>query len=72
MLSTSDNNRAFSLLEGYRPRYSGESIFLPFTSVQEVAAINRMLMHNSVDVYLLQHCRQDLEQIFIDLTTSPS
>jgi ABC-2 type transport system ATP-binding protein len=72
MLSTSDNSRAFSLLERYRPRYSGESIFLPFTSVQEVAAINRMLMHNSVDVYLLQHCRQDLEQIFIDLTTSPS
>jgi lantibiotic transport system ATP-binding protein len=68
-IHTSDNETALQLLHPYRVQRSGELLSLPLDDVGQVAAINRMLIHNDLDVYLLQPKKADLEQIFMNLTT---
>ncbi len=72
VIKTSDNEAACSLLEQYHPEKTGETIALSFAGMQEVAAINRMLLQHNIDVYLLQPKENDLEKLFISLTTDPS
>ena len=71
-INTSDNNRASSLLQQYLPENSGDCLVLPFQDVQQVAAINRILTGHQLDVYLLHPKANDLEQLFIDLTSVKS
>jgi hypothetical protein len=40
--------------------------------MKEVAVINRTLTQNDLDVYLLNPKENDLEKLFINLTTDPS
>jgi lantibiotic transport system ATP-binding protein len=68
-INTSDNELAYTLLGAYHPEKNGETLAVSFNGVEEVAAINRMLMQNNIDVYLLQPAETDLEQLFINLTT---
>jgi hypothetical protein len=42
---------------------------VPYTGIQQVAAINRMLVDNDLDVYNLHPRKQTLETIFMNLTT---
>ena len=71
-INTSNNETAITLLGKYNPERVGETISLSFADMNEVAAINRMLTPNDLDVYLLNPQRNDLEQLFINLTTDPS
>ena len=71
-LRTSDNNAAINLLHQYHPENHGGLITVPFEDFGQVAAINRLLMQHNLDVYLLNPKENDLEQLFIDLTSAQS
>jgi lantibiotic transport system ATP-binding protein len=68
-IRTSGNDTAYHLLEAYQPERTGDAITVSFADVKEVANINRMLVQNGLDVYLLHPKEKTLEQLFIDLTT---
>ena len=72
LINTSDNERVMTLLEAYNPRRDEDVIFLSLVDQQQVAAIQRTLTQHDVDIYLLQPQTNDLEQLFIDLTSTPS
>ena len=70
LIKTSDNERALRLLEAYAPKREEEVISLSLADLQQVASIQRMLSKNDLDIYLLQPQTNDLEQLFIDLTSA--
>lgn len=72
IIKTSDNEAAYTLLREYQPERIGETLALSFTDMNEVAAINRKLTKNDLDVYLLNPKENDLEKLFINLTTEPA
>lgn len=71
-INTSNNDTAFELLKEYSPERSEDRLALPFKNVEEVASINRMLTKHDLDVYLLHPKENDLEQLFINLTSNQS
>lgn len=71
-IATSDNDRAYKLLQDQRPEMDNGSIAVAFHDVAQVASINRTLTQHGLDVYLLHPKKTDLEQLFIDLTSSQS
>ena len=71
-IKTSDNEGAFTLLQDHHPERAGDRISVAFTDISQVAAINRTLTNNNIDVYLLHPKENDLEQLFIDLTSAQS
>jgi len=71
-INTSDNNIAYSLLDAYQPEYDGEKLTVSFSGIEQAATINRTLVQHGLDVYLLQPVETDLEQLFINLTTTVS
>jgi len=71
-IKTSDNEAALTLLQVHHPERSGDRISVAFTDISQVAAINRTLTNNNMDVYLLHPKENDLEQLFIDLTSAQS
>lgn len=68
-IQTSDNEKALHLLQHYGPTFSNSHITLPYQSDGDTAAVNRLLVQQGVDVYLLQPQQNDLEQLFMDITT---
>lgn len=72
LVKTSDNHAACALLQEYSPEWDDETLAIPFQSIEQVAAINRQLTKHELDVYLLHPKENDLEKLFIDLTSSPS
>jgi ABC-type multidrug transport system ATPase subunit len=70
LVSTSDNETAIRLLQDHQPERVGESLSVSFRDQAQVASINRTLMQNNLDVYLLHPKENDLEQLFIDLTSA--
>jgi ABC-2 type transport system ATP-binding protein len=71
-IKTSDNEATFRLLQEHEPELNGESVSIAFSGIKQVAAINKTLTNHNLDVYLLHPKESDLEQLFIDLTTSKS
>ena len=71
-IKTSDNERAYRVLEEYHPEREKEKLSVVFDDIHQVAAINKKLTQNNLDVFLLHPKENDLEQLFIDLTTSQS
>jgi len=72
LIRTSDNEVAMQLLHNHYPECAGDMVSLPFEDMHQVASINRTLTAQNLDVYLLQPKENDLEQLFIDLTTAQS
>ena len=72
LIKTSDNTIAHELLKEYNPIIEDGTITIPFEDQVQVSTIQRMLILNDLDVYLLQPKESDLEQLFIDLTSSSS
>ena len=72
LIDTSDNERALFLLKAYAPTWEESVISLPLANQQQVAAIQQILTRNNLAIYLLQPRSNDLEQLFIDLTTAQS
>jgi ABC-type multidrug transport system ATPase subunit len=70
MIQTSDNDAAFKILQEYQPRNEGDKISVCYKDQKQVALIQRRLSQNELDIYLLQPMGNDLEQLFIDLTTA--
>lgn len=68
-IDTSNNEAAATVLKSYNATFSKAHITLPFKSNDETAAVNRLLLQNGIDVYLLQPQQNDLEQLFMDITT---
>jgi lantibiotic transport system ATP-binding protein len=69
-LSTSDNEAAYHLLQHYAPERTYLTLLVPYRSHQDVAEINRLLTTHHLDVYMLQPKENNLEQLFIELTTT--
>jgi ABC-2 type transport system ATP-binding protein len=69
LIKTSDNERAYRILQEHKPERTGEKLAIPFRDLNQVASINRTLTTHDLDVYLLHPKENDLEQLFIDLTT---
>lgn len=69
-LDTSDNAAALQLLAAYGAKAVNGCLVLPVTERPVTAAINRKLVEQNIDVYLLQPQQNDLEQIFIDITSN--
>ena len=71
LIDTSDNDTAMQLLQEYDPERDGQGFSVSLHDQKHIAAIQRKLIQNNLDVYLLQPKGNDLEQLFIDLTTAP-
>jgi len=71
-IKTSDNETAYQLLQDHQPEIVGEAVSIAFSGIRQVAAVNRTLINHNLDVYLLHPKENDLEQLFIDLTTAQS
>lgn len=69
LIHTSDDHAAIKILKDYNPQLSEETVTLPFTDMRQVAQIGRTIMNNGLDLYLLQPKKQELEELFIDLTS---
>lgn len=69
-IDTSDNAAAVKLLSGYDAEMVNGYLSIPFKERAVTAAINRRLVEHSIDVYLIQPQQNDLEQLFIDITSN--
>src|SRR5688572_1933913 len=72
LINTSDNERASVLLEDYNPKWEEGAISLSIADQHQVVAIQQTLSRNDLAIYLLQPKTSDLEQLFIDLTSTQS
>lgn len=72
LINTSDNQIACNVLQDQSPEQEEETLSVAFQNVRQVADINRRLTRQGLDVYLLHPKKMDLEQLFIDLTSSQS
>lgn len=68
-LRTSDNETAMSLLNDHAPVPLKDGFRVAFSSTQDIADINKKLVHHNIDVFQLQPNENDLEQLFIDITS---
>ncbi|MFL5772427.1 MAG: ATP-binding cassette domain-containing protein [Flavisolibacter sp.] len=68
-IKTSDNHLACQILKSFNPYMENGKLSVVFSDINQVAAINRKLTEQDLDVYLLHPKENDLEQLFIDLTT---
>lgn len=72
LINTSDNAQACELLRGFQPESVEGKVSIAFHDIHQAASINRTLTQHGLDVYLLCPQQNDLEQLFIDLTSSQS
>jgi ABC-2 type transport system ATP-binding protein len=71
-LQTSDNGAARQLLKAYHTETVADGLTVAISGPEEIASLNRLLVHHGIDVYRLQPQTSNLEQLFINLTNSPS
>jgi ABC-type multidrug transport system ATPase subunit len=69
-IDTRDNEAALKLLAEQGAETRNGYVVLPFKEKAATAAINRKLVEQNIDVYLLQPQQNDLEQLFIDITSN--
>ena len=70
-IDTSNNDAAYQLLvQNFAAEKGAGLIKVPVNTKEEAAAINRTLVQNGIDVHLLQPQQNDLEQLFIDITSN--
>ena len=71
-VNTSNNETAIKVLQEHHPERSGDTIVVPFRDLNQVACIARRLTQNNLDIYLLHPRENNLEQLFIELTSAQS
>jgi ABC-2 type transport system ATP-binding protein len=70
-VATNNNDAALQLLQSqFKVERQNGHLVMPFTSKQESARINRVLMENGLEVHHLHAQQTNLEQLFIDLTSN--
>lgn len=72
LIHTSDNEAAIKFLEEYNPEIEEDKIAVSYQDQKQVASIQRTLYQKNLEIYLLHPKMNDLEQLFIDLTTAKS
>jgi ABC-2 type transport system ATP-binding protein len=65
---TSDNDKAFEVLQDYNPERTWRELLVPYHSPEDIARVNQCLNANDIGVHLLQPKENNLEQLFIELT----
>ena len=68
-LETANNETACDLLQQYAVERKNGHLILPFESNVQTAVINRILVEKGIGVYRLQPQQNDLEKLFIDITS---
>ncbi len=68
-IETSDNVSAARLLESYQVKSVNGKLTLPFESREQTADINKVLVQSGLSVYALHPQQNDLEQLFLDITS---
>lgn len=68
-VETTDNDIAVQLLKDFGAERQNGHLVLPFTNKLQSASINRMLIEKGIDVYRMQPQQNDLEQLFLDITS---
>lgn len=71
-IDTNNNAVASQLLQQEMAVIKHERILIPYRDREQAATINKLLVQNGIDVYLLQPQQNDLEQLFIDITSNNS
>ena len=72
LINTSDNEVALQVLQAYNPERVEDKISVSYVDQNHAAVIQRKLHQNNLDIYLLYPKGNDLEQLFIDLTSAKS
>ncbi len=68
-IETNDNVSAARLLESYQVKSVNGKLTLPFESREQTAGINKVLVQSGLSVYALHPQQNDLEQLFLDITS---
>jgi ABC-type multidrug transport system ATPase subunit len=68
-IHTSDDQKAMQVLKTYKPEQMEHVISVAYQDEQEIAKMSRALYENQLDIYLLHPQQNNLEQLFMDLTT---
>lgn len=69
-IETNNNSGALEILQQFAGHQQHGKILIPYRDKQQAADINKLLVQNGLDVYLLQPQQSDLEQLFIDITSN--
>lgn len=70
-IETSDNQKAITLLTGTEQlSFHENKIVIPFRDKMQAAVINKKLVESGIDVYALHPQHNDLEQLFMDITSN--
>jgi ABC-2 type transport system ATP-binding protein len=70
-IETNDNPRATQLLQDqFSVQHLENKISIPFQNKEQVAAVNRMLVQNGLDVFSIHPQQSDLEQLFLEITSN--
>ena len=68
-IETNDNTTAAQILQSFSLKSVNGKLVLPFKNKEKTAAINKLLVQSGVDVYALHSQQDDLEQLFLDITS---
>lgn len=68
-VDTSDNLRAWAVLQQFKAELTEHDLVVPYSNMEQVAAINKLLVDHDLAVYTLHPRKQTLETIFMNLTT---
>jgi ABC-type multidrug transport system ATPase subunit len=68
-IETNDNDTASRLLQSFSLKRVNGKLVLPFQTREQTAAINRLLVQHGVEVFALHAQQDDLEQLFLDITS---
>ena len=69
LIHTSDDQLAMQILHAYQPEHIGNAISVNYSDEIEIATMGRALHEKQLDIYLLHPQQNNLEQLFMDLTT---
>lgn len=70
IIHTNDPLASANLLlkNGYDADMNGQTIQIPYISLEQMSTINSLLVKNNYKVYGLNHCKQNLEDLFLSIT----
>ena len=71
-VETNNNEAAVRLLESFKITSVNGKLVLPFENKEQTAVINKLLVQGGLDVYALHPQQTDLEQLFLDSTSTNS
>lgn len=71
-IETNNNEAAAQMLGSFKITSVNGKLVLPFENNEQTAVINKLLVQGGLDVYALHPQQNDLEQLFLDITSTNS